>query len=143
MGAVITVLIVFLIRRLLRYLKEYRQNFLSKKGIENGNNVRKNTPKQKHSNQRQIVIDYLKKINFKFQLIPEENVIRFGVNGLHGDINCQIKMNEEKQYFILSSNLPVEFTDSKLYQVMETILRLNEYLILGNFNLSYEYRSIY
>ena len=39
MGAVITVLIAFLIRRLLRYLKECRQNFLSKKGIENGTTV--------------------------------------------------------------------------------------------------------
>ena len=143
MGAVITVLIVLLIRRFLRHLKKRKENLLSKKWIENSSNVRRNTPKQKHTSVRQVLIEYLKDINFKFQLIPEENAIRFGINGLHGNIDCQIKMNEEKQYFILSSNLPVEFSDSKLYQVMETILRLNEYLIFGNFNLSYEYRSIY
>jgi hypothetical protein len=75
---------------------------------------------------------------WKYEILEGENVLRFHFKGSAGRLLCYADVDEEKDWLIFYSYLPVNATPEKMHEMAEFITRANRGMRIGNFELDFD-----
>lgn len=84
------------------------------------------------------LIDFMEEEEWKYEILEGENVLRFHFKGTSGRLLCYADVDEEKDWLIFYSYLPVNAPPEKLNEMAEFIARANRGMRIGNFELDFE-----
>jgi hypothetical protein len=84
------------------------------------------------------LIDFMEEEEWKYEILEGETVLRFNFKGRSGRLLCYADVEEEKDWLIFYSYLPVNATPEKMLTVAEFITRANRGMRIGNFELDFE-----
>lgn len=84
------------------------------------------------------LIDFMEEEEWKYEILEGETVLRFNFKGRAGRLLCYADVEEEKDWLIFYSYLPVNAPNDKMLTVAEFIARANRGMRIGNFELDFE-----
>ena len=84
------------------------------------------------------LIDFLDEEEWKYEILEGESAVRFYFKGSSGSMFCFAHVDEEKDWLLFYSYLPVNTPDHKLAMMAEFVTRANRGMRIGNFELDYE-----
>jgi hypothetical protein len=84
------------------------------------------------------LIDYMEEEDWKYEILEGETIIRFHFKGRAGRLLCYGEVDEEKDWLIFYSYLPVNAPPEKTTEVAEFVCRANRGMRIGNFELDYD-----
>lgn len=84
------------------------------------------------------LIDYMEAENWRYEIIEGETVLRFHVKMHSGRLLCYAEVQEEKDWLLFYSYLPINVPDDKLTDAAEFLCRANRGMRIGNFELDYD-----
>jgi hypothetical protein len=84
------------------------------------------------------LIDFMEEEDWNYEILEGETVLRFNFKGRAGRLFCYADVEEEKDWLIFYSYLPVNVPADKMVTVAEFIARANRGMRIGNFELDFE-----
>jgi len=84
------------------------------------------------------LIDFMEEEDWKYEILEGETVLRFNFKGRAGRLLCYADVEEDKDWLIFYSYLPVNAPADKMQTVAEFIARANRGMRIGNFELDFE-----
>jgi hypothetical protein len=84
------------------------------------------------------LIDFMEEEEWKYEILEGESVLRFHFKGSAGRLLCYADVEEEKDWLIFYSYLPVNTPTDKMATMAEFITRANRGMRIGNFELDFE-----
>jgi hypothetical protein len=84
------------------------------------------------------LIDFMEEEDWNYEILEGETVLRFNFKGRAGRLFCYADVEEEKDWLIFYSYLPVNAPAEKMVTVAEFITRANRGMRIGNFELDFE-----
>ncbi|MCE9531052.1 MAG: YbjN domain-containing protein [Planctomycetes bacterium] len=84
------------------------------------------------------LIDFMEEEEWKYEILEGESVLRFHFKGRSGRMLCYADVEEEKDWLIFYSYLPVNAPPEKMQTAAEFITRANRGMRIGNFELDFE-----
>jgi hypothetical protein len=84
------------------------------------------------------LIDFMEEEEWKYEILEGENVLRFHFKGSAGRLLCYADVDEEKDWLIFYSYLPVNAPPEKMHEMAEFVTRANRGMRIGNFELDFE-----
>jgi hypothetical protein len=84
------------------------------------------------------LIDFMEEEDWKYEILEGETVLRFNFKGRAGRLLCYADVEEEKDWLIFYSYLPVNSPPEKMQVVAEFVARANRGMRIGNFELDFE-----
>jgi hypothetical protein len=84
------------------------------------------------------LIDFMEEEEWKYEILEGETVLRFHFKGSAGRLLCYADVEEEKDWLIFYSYLPVNAPADKMQAMAEFVTRANRGMRIGNFELDYE-----
>lgn len=84
------------------------------------------------------LIDFMEEEEWKYEIVEGETVLRFNFKGSAGRLLCYADVEEEKDWLIFYSYLPVNAPAEKMPVMAEFITRANRGMRIGNFELDFE-----
>jgi hypothetical protein len=84
------------------------------------------------------LIDFMEEEEWKYEIVEGETVLRFNFTGSAGRLLCYADVEEDKDWLIFYSYLPVNAPPEKMQAMSEFITRANRGMRIGNFELDYE-----
>ncbi len=84
------------------------------------------------------LIDYMEAESWRYEIIEGETVLRFHVKTHAGRLLCYAEVQEDKDWLLFYSYLPVNTPEAKLTEVAEFITRANRGMRIGNFELDFD-----
>ena len=84
------------------------------------------------------LIDFMEEEEWKYEILEGENVLRFHFKGSAGRLLCYADVDEEKDWVIFYSYLPVNTPPEKIQGMAEFITRANRGMRIGNFELDFD-----
>ncbi len=86
------------------------------------------------------VHEYFKSIDWNFETAeqPPHYIFRLGVNGNNGKLDIIVDVRQEEGVLMAYAMCPVVTPEAKLAAMAETLGRINQKLILGNFDLDFD-----
>jgi hypothetical protein len=83
------------------------------------------------------LIDFMEAEEWKYEIIEGETVLRFHFKGSAGRLLCYADVEEDKDWLIFYSYLPVNVPMDRLPQAAEFTTRANRGMRIGNFELDF------
>jgi hypothetical protein len=84
------------------------------------------------------LIDFMEEEEWKYEIVEGETVLRFNFKGSAGRLLCYADVEEDKDWLIFYSYLPVNAPPEKMQAMAEYITRANRGMRIGNFELDFE-----
>ena len=84
------------------------------------------------------LIDFMEAEEWKYEILEGETVIRFHYRGSAGRVLCYGDVEEDKDWLIFYSYLPVNAPMDHLHEMAEFITRANRGMRIGNFELDFD-----
>ncbi|MBX9680538.1 MAG: YbjN domain-containing protein [Gemmataceae bacterium] len=84
------------------------------------------------------LIDFMDKEEWKYEILEGETTIRFHFKTKTGRLLCFGDVEEDKQFVLFYSYLPVNVPDDKLVEIAEFLTRANRGIRIGNFEMDYD-----
>ncbi len=84
------------------------------------------------------LIDFMEEEQWKYEILEGETVLRFNFKGRSGRLLCYADVEEEKNWLIFYSYLPVNIPPEKMHAAAEFVARANRGMRIGNFELDFE-----
>ncbi len=84
------------------------------------------------------LIDFMEEEDWKYEILEGESVLRFNFKGRSGRLLCYADVEEQKDWLIFYSYLPVNTPSDKLPAMAELICCANRGMRIGNFELDFE-----
>lgn len=84
------------------------------------------------------LIDFFEEEKWKYEILEGETIVRFNYKGTAGRLLCYGEVDENKQWVIFYSYLPVNVPMDKLGVAAEFVCRANQGMRIGNFELDFE-----
>lgn len=84
------------------------------------------------------LIDFMEEEEWKYEILEGETVLRFHFKGSSGRLLCYADVEEEKDWLIFYSYLPVNTPQEKMLVMAEFVTRANRGMRIGNFELDFE-----
>lgn len=84
------------------------------------------------------LIDFMEEEEWKYEILEGETVLRFHFKGSAGRLLCYADVEEEKDWLIFYSYLPVNAPPEKMQAMAEFVTRANRGMRIGNFELDFE-----
>src|SRR5579862_4224242 len=84
------------------------------------------------------LIDFMEEEGWKYEIIEGETVLRFHFKASSGRFHFYANVEEEKNWLIFYSYLPVNTPPEKIHSMAEFITRANRGMPIGNFELDFE-----
>ncbi|HEY8505954.1 MAG TPA: YbjN domain-containing protein [Gemmataceae bacterium] len=84
------------------------------------------------------LIDYMEEEEWRYEILEGETVLRFNVKTHSGRLLCYGEAQEDKDWLLFYSYLPVNVPEEKMPQAAEFVARANRGMRIGNFELDVE-----
>jgi len=84
------------------------------------------------------LIDFMDKEEWKYEILEGETTIRFHFKTKTGRLLCFGDVEEDKQFVLFYSYLPVNVPEDKLIEIAEFLTRANRGIRIGNFEMDYD-----
>lgn len=84
------------------------------------------------------IIQFLHSKDWRFQEVPGESILFFGMEGKNGRFQCVVDIKQEKNWLLLFSICELKAPEDKRKDVAELLTRLNNGRVLGNFELDFD-----
>jgi hypothetical protein len=84
------------------------------------------------------LLDYMESEHWKYDIIEGETILRFHFKTNTGRLLCFGDVDEEKQFLVFHSWLPIQSPPEKIPDVAEYLSRANRGLSIGNFEFDYD-----
>ena len=84
------------------------------------------------------LIDYMEEENWKYEILEGETIIRFHFKGNAGRLLCYGEVDEQKNWLLFYSYMPVNTPPERLGEMAEFVTRANRGMRIGNFELDYD-----
>lgn len=84
------------------------------------------------------LIDFFEEEKWKYEILEGETIVRFHYKGTAGRLLCYGEVDENKQWVLFYSYLPVNVPMDKLGVAAEFVCRANQGMRIGNFELDFE-----